>query len=726
MQSQPRASPVPVPSSMLTSACVTQFAASPVAIFSAYDRRATELDAMFPTAPQYNGGYGAGTDPSEYTYGFALNNFSPAPAPLTTSTYIAEFAPPPADKFTAYGRNDAELSAWYVADYNKWSDPFSERPTSAYLTGVHPGELIHARGTTEYSGFRPDEPVRLEAGDQISQISQEGDLNYFDNSSLTHAKSILVVLACQVLLTGAVQAYHANQAVPASEGLKLRPGGPFDPLGLAEAPHSPTELKAKESRNGRLAIISMLAYAVQIIVPGEGPARNWAACAAHAPGANDLSLVLMGQVTPSRVAMFAACGHNAAEFSAWYGSDCSEWLDPERPTCVYLIGVYLGDCRWGTADLGADRITLEQYRKAELIHARWALLDIKGCSAPEILANITGSQLSGPACFQTGVEISQEGSSNPSLIHATPIFAVLTCRALLQGAADAHHANQAGRASEDPGLLHGSTFNPLGLADGPDSLAEFKEVQKRRLAMFSMLGFSVQAIVTSEGPVGSWATHVADVFSSYSLSLALMDQVDASFEAMLAACDRVSDNLTAWYRPERNEWLSPSPDISAPYYLTGEFPGNPSCLAAMASVQQTQGPFHMPPDHAPVPVPVVFQCAAAHGLAPLLGAAGTSLASGHCTGELSPPPPLGSRPLGHIWHPPLGLYLLPLAKIWTLWQPGTILSTTRNQPLSRLGVMPRRMGPMMHMETWWMLTVCPFPFQQCRETRVQQATTSHH
>ena len=33
---------------------------------------------------------------------------------------------------------------------------------------------------------------------------------------------------------------------------------------------------------------------------------------------------------------------------------------------------------------------------------------------------------------------------------------------------------------------------------------------------------------------------------------------------------------------------------------------------------------------------------------------------------------------------------------------------------------------MMHMETWGMPTVFPFPFQQCRETSVQQATASHH
>ena len=42
-----------------------------------------------------------------------------------------------------------------------------------------------------------------------------------------------------------------------------------------------------------------------------------------------------------------------------------------------------------------------------------------------------------------------------------------------------------------------------------------------------------------------------------------MDQVAPSAAAMLAS-DRVSDNLTARYGPERKEWLSPSPDASTP------------------------------------------------------------------------------------------------------------------------------------------------------------------
>merc|ERR1739848_692174 len=137
------------------------------------------------------------------------------------------------------------------------------------------------------------------------------------------------------------------------------------------------------------------------------------------------------------------------------------------------------------------------------------MLGALGCVVPEVL-----DATNNVPWFKAGALIFADGGldylGNPSLVHAQSIIAVLASQVVLMGLVEPTESTvaQLEKVLTSSTLVSPSTHLDWLTIQIPE--LKVKEIKNGRLAMFSMFGFYVQAIVTGKGPVQNWQEHIAD------------------------------------------------------------------------------------------------------------------------------------------------------------------------------------------------------------------------
>jgi hypothetical protein len=214
-----------------------------------------------------------------------------------------------AEWYKVYGKSVAPSqdtrAAYYGPNRPLWKGPFtSPKDVPEYLKGEYPGdygcdifklvrlpenyaklrsqELMNGRwamlGITgclvpEMINSNPTpgfEPVWFKTG---AQIFSEAGIDYLGVPGFINAHSLVAVIVVQALLMGVAE-YARIKLSPEGNDAFYPGGKAFDPLGFSSDPESFAELKVKEIKNGRLAMMAMAGLFAQGVVTGVSPLQN--------------------------------------------------------------------------------------------------------------------------------------------------------------------------------------------------------------------------------------------------------------------------------------------------------------------------------------------------------------------------------------------------------------------------------------------------------------------
>lgn len=265
-----------------------------------------------------------------------------APVPIKKAAPPPKRPPVVRKKVSKVGAKDAgpNLAKWYGPNRSLFLPPglFGQNEVPKYLTGDLPGdygydplgigqstakvaeyreyELIHARwAMLGAAGMIIPEGLAANGADLKGaawfdagkEMLGGGTLKYFavPFGIVNNPLPLLAIFAVEVALMFQVETYRSTGEGPpgyapgigdfdssAFNGLdRLYPGGPLDPFNFASDPEVFQELKVKEIKNGRLAMMATLGFAVQAAVTGEGPYANWSKHVADPFGYNLLTVL---------------------------------------------------------------------------------------------------------------------------------------------------------------------------------------------------------------------------------------------------------------------------------------------------------------------------------------------------------------------------------------------------------------------------------------------------